>query len=112
MSTDLDVFRKETRAWLEANCPEDMRDGETGVEAACWGGRRWQFTSPGQKLWLERMGAKGWTVPTWPKEYGGGGLSKAEAEILAEEMTAIGARKPHASPNAWIDSFAIGKFVT
>mgnify|MGYP000566092127 CR=1 FL=1 len=93
--SDLETFRTETRAWLEENCPEDMRDGAKSEETSCWGGRKWEFTSEGQKLWLERMGAKGWTVPTWPKEYGGGGLSKEEAKILQQEMDAIGARKPH-----------------
>jgi alkylation response protein AidB-like acyl-CoA dehydrogenase len=40
------------------------------------------------------MGAKGWGTPTWPAEYGGGGLSRAEARVLAEEMARIGARNP------------------
>lgn len=93
--SNLEEFRLETRAWLAKNCPEDMRDGAATEELSCWGGRNWEFSSDGQKLWLDRMGAKGWTVPTWPKEYGGGGLSKAEAKILQEEMNAINARKPH-----------------
>ncbi|MFD0916109.1 acyl-CoA dehydrogenase family protein [Pseudahrensia aquimaris] len=93
--SDLETFRAETRAWLEENCPADMRDGAKDEASSCWGGRKWEFTSEGQKIWLERMGARGWTVPTWPKEYGGGGLNKAEAAVLQEEMDAIGARKPH-----------------
>src|SRR5205814_1181366 len=39
-------------------------------------------------------GAKGWGTPTWPAAYGGGGLSRQEARVLAEEMAAIGARNP------------------
>ena len=35
---------------------------------------------------------KGYTVPTWPKEYGGGGLTKAEARILHEEMRTMNCR--------------------
>ncbi len=93
--SDLETFRVQTREWLAKNCPQDMRDGANSEEASCWGGRNWEFTSEGQRFWLERMGARGWTVPTWPKEYGGGGLSKEEAQVLAEEMAAIGARKPH-----------------
>ena len=93
--SELEDFRNETRAWLEANCPADMRDGARTEEDSCWGGRRWEFTSEGQKIWLNRMAERGWTVPTWPKEYGGGGLSKEQAKILQEEMDAIGARKPH-----------------
>ena len=30
--------------------------------------------------------ARGWTVPDWPKDYGGGGLSPAETTVLKEEM--------------------------
>ena len=93
--SDLETFRAETRAWLEGNCPEDMRDGKRTEADSCWGGRKWKFVSEGQKVWLERMAERGWTVPTWPKDYGGGGLSKEEAKILQEEMDAIGARKPH-----------------
>jgi alkylation response protein AidB-like acyl-CoA dehydrogenase len=46
------------------------------------------------KLWTKRIGEKGWGTPTWPKAYGGGGLSQAEARVLAEEMARIGARNP------------------
>ncbi len=40
------------------------------------------------------MGEKGWGVPTWPKQYGGGGLTPAEARVLYEEMARIGAVNP------------------
>ncbi len=40
------------------------------------------------------MGEKGWGVPTWPKAYGGGGLSRAEARVLQEEMARVGAWNP------------------
>ena len=91
---DLDQFRVETRAWLEANCPPEMREPVRSEKDACWGGRRWTFQSDAQKQWLEVMGTRGWTVPDWPKDYGGGGLSPAESKILREEMRAIGARSP------------------
>jgi alkylation response protein AidB-like acyl-CoA dehydrogenase len=45
-------------------------------------------------LWQKRMGDKGWGTPTWPKVYGGGGLSRPEARVLAEEMAKLGARNP------------------
>ena len=41
----------------------------------CWGGRNWTFQSDAQRHWLEAMAERGWTVPDWPKDYGGGGLS-------------------------------------
>ena len=57
-----------------------------------WGGRNTKFSSEPQRIWFERMRDKGWTVPDWPKEYGGGGLDGAEHKVLREEMAAIGAR--------------------
>ncbi len=48
----LEQFRQDTREWLEANCPEDMRQPMRSDEDQCWGGRNWVFTSEGQKLWL------------------------------------------------------------
>jgi hypothetical protein len=94
---DLKIFRQETRDWLEANCPADMRQLMRSEDDQCWGGRNWVFTSENQKLWLERMAAKGWTAPRWPVEYGGGGLSVPEAKVLGEEMARIGARRPLSS---------------
>ena len=91
---DLDQFRAETRQWLEANCPAEMRTPMRSEKDACWGGRHFQFQSPAQKQWLDVMASRGWTVPDWPKEYGGGGLTAAETKILKEEMAAIGARPP------------------
>ncbi len=92
--SDLEQFRAETRAWLAENCPEEMRDGDITAENQCWGGRQWEFQSDAQKRWFEAALAKGYTVPTWPKEYGGAGLSADEAKILTEERDRINARKP------------------
>jgi len=104
--TDLQAFREETRDWLETNCPPEMRKpGDV-----CWGGRNPQFSHPDQEIWLERMGDKGWTCPTWPKEYGGGGLSKEENKILQEEMGTIGARSPLGSFGIWMLGPALLEF--
>lgn len=91
--TDLDQFRRDTRAWLEANCPPEMRQPVRTEKDACWGGRNPDF-QPGQKEWMDAMASRGWTVPDWPTEYGGGGLSPAGTKILREEMAAIRARNP------------------
>ncbi|MFT6295004.1 MAG: alkylation response protein AidB-like acyl-CoA dehydrogenase [Glaciecola sp.] len=61
-------------------------------EEVVWGGRRPKFVNPESKLWLELMSEKGWTCPTWPSEYGGGGLSKEEAIILTAELNRLNAR--------------------
>ena len=91
---NLEEFRTETRAWLEENCPASMREPIRSDKDQCWGGRKWVFENDEQRLWLERMAARGWTAPQWPKEYGGGGLSRAEAKVLKQEMARISARRP------------------
>lgn len=92
--SDLEEFRTEVRAWLQENCPEEMRDGDITAENQCWGGRQWQFQSEAQKIWFERALSRGYTVPSWPKEYGGAGLTAEQAKVLDEERQAINARKP------------------
>ncbi len=92
--TNLDEFRQETRAWLDEHCPASMRRPVKSDKDQCWGGRNWQFESDDQRLWLEAMAERGWTVPTWPIEYGGGGLSREKAKILQQEMARITARRP------------------
>ena len=108
---DLEAFRQETREWLEANCPEEMRKPMQSEADAVWGGKKFKFSEP-QKLWLDRMAEKGWTVPEWPTEYGGGGLSKAEAKILREEMQRIKARVPLQSFGIWMLGPALLKYGT
>lgn len=98
--SELDQFRSETREWLAANCPESMRQPVAGFEDIYTGGRNPEVEHPDQPLWCERMAERGWTVPHWPREYGGGGLSGAEVKVLKEEMARIGARRP-------LDSFGI-----
>ncbi len=83
---DLDDFRAETREWLEANGPESIRGFAADELNGTWGGRRPQWGHPDMKPWLERSAEKGFTAPTWPAEYGGGGLSAAESKVLFEEM--------------------------
>ena len=81
-------FRSETRTWLEANCPDSLRRGLGGYTA---GGRKAVYGNPDTKLWLDRMAERGWTSPTWPRDYGGGGLCNEENMILDEEMQRINA---------------------
>lgn len=89
----LEDFRMETRAWLEENCPPSMRTPAPDDEVI-GGGARQQYKNPDSRVWLERMAERGWTAPMWPKEYGGGGLEKAEFLILQEELRRINARSP------------------
>ncbi len=111
-TTELTSFRAGTRAWLEANCPAEMRSPMTSEEDICWAGRHWTFASDAQRQWLERMAGRGWTVPTWPRDYGGGGLSVDEAKVLAQEMRALGCRAPLNSFGIWMLGPALLKFGT
>ena len=108
---NLDQFRKETKEWLEENCPPEMRK-PMGPGDVVWGGRNCKFPHPDAKLWLERMGEKGWTCPTWPKEYGGGGLSFDENKILQEELMAIRARPALSSFGIWMLGPALLEFAS
>ncbi|MBX3708066.1 MAG: acyl-CoA dehydrogenase family protein [Pseudomonadales bacterium] len=98
---DLDAFRSEVRAWLDANCPPEMRTPMPEHETV-WGGRRERFVNPASRRWLECMAERGWTCPTWPKEYGGGGLSAAENKVLQEELRRINARPALNSFGIWM----------
>jgi alkylation response protein AidB-like acyl-CoA dehydrogenase len=90
--SDLESFREETRRWLAANAPASMYT-PAKEDDLCWGGRRAQYP-PDVKRWLDVMAERGWTAPAWPREYGGGGLTKAEAKVLAEEMAKLTLRPP------------------
>lgn len=86
----LDAFRQEVRTWLEANFPKSLIGADNAMSAVEGPSEE----NAEQKSWREAMGARGWGVPTWPKEYGGGGLTRAEAQVLQQEMARIGAWNP------------------
>ena len=89
--SEIEAFRSEARDWLEANFPASLRKNLSAIEAMV------MSPEPAKgdfALWKERMGAKGWGVPTWPAQYGGGGLSREQARALQQEMVAIGAVNP------------------
>ena len=84
-------FRAEARAWLEQNFPSSLAGRASELirgESLKGDGE------PDLQLWCERLGNKGWATPTWPSEYGGGGLSQIEAEVLKQEMSHARAFNP------------------
>jgi alkylation response protein AidB-like acyl-CoA dehydrogenase len=98
---DLDAFRDETRRWLLQHAPASMRTPTKSTDELCWGGKKASY--PADVLrWRDVMAERGWTAPTWPKEYGGGGLSKQEAKVLAEEMEALTLRVPLIGFGQWM----------
>ena len=106
----MESFRQDVRDWLEANCPQSMRTPYSSEKDICWGGRNWTFQSEDQRLWLQRMGEKGWTTPEWPAEYGGGGLDRDQAKVLREEMSRVNARPALESFGIWMLGPALLKY--
>lgn len=87
---DREAFRDEARSWLEANFPPSLKGkGHLAMEVAVTGPDAAAF-----QAWKSAMGEKGWGTPTWPAQYGGGGLSREQAGILAQEMARAGAFNP------------------
>lgn len=87
--SELDQFRHATRAWLADNCPPGAR----GPGQLAWGSSKVAL-EPDVALWLTRMADRGWTVPTWPREYGGAELTPEQYLVLLEELRRIDARSP------------------
>ena len=99
----LETFRTEVADWLKANYPEALRDPKVRSDPeAMWGGRAFAGSADPQIAWMRAMAAKGWTAPTWPKAYGGGGLSKDEARVLEQELAAGHYHSPLASFGVWM----------
>ncbi len=85
----IESFRQETREWLAENCPAGAR----GPGQIPWGSTRMHLEDDA-RTWLERMAGRGWTVPTWPRQYGGAELTPAQYLVLLEELRRIDARSP------------------
>lgn len=92
--SDLVDFRAELRDWLEGNCPPSMRTPMPADETP-GGGKRAAYKNPDTKVWMDRCAERGYTVPSWPKAYGGAGLDKDQTVVFQEEMRRINARPPH-----------------
>lgn len=89
MNDGLEAFRAEARAWLEKNFPPSLK-GKQSIMLSESG----RTSDPDFLRWKKAMGEKGWGTPTWPKQYGAGGLSRDEARVLQQEMGKIGAWSP------------------
>ena len=88
--TDDDAFREEVRAFLADHFPEELKGKSNALATVEGPGNE----TEAQKKWREAVGERGWGTPTWPKEYGGGGLSKSQAKILDQEFAKAGAFNP------------------
>jgi alkylation response protein AidB-like acyl-CoA dehydrogenase len=80
--SDLEAFRQKARAWLAANVPTEPSPLD-GPEYHAF-----------VKAWQQKQASGGWTGLSWPKEYGGRGLSTIEQIIWFEEYARAGAPSP------------------
>ncbi|MFM8958531.1 MAG: acyl-CoA dehydrogenase family protein, partial [Actinomycetota bacterium] len=75
---DVEAFRLEVRTWLEQNLPKGWFDADFELSSA----ERKKFNEG----WPAKLFAGGWICATWPKEYGGKGLSTLQGVVLNEEF--------------------------
>jgi len=86
----LDSFRSELKGWLNQNFPKSL----TG-KAMLYMGFDHNVPMEGDALrWRQALAERGYGAPTWPKDYGGAGLTATEARVLGEEIAAAGAFNP------------------
>ena len=109
MSDTLEDFRHSTRLWLEKNCPTSMC-GVTILSDIAYGGKKAQYDNSEKKAWLTMMAERGWTVPDWPKEYGGAGLNADEVKILKQEMSQLSCHPPLTGHGIWMLGPALLEF--
>ncbi|UCE85947.1 MAG: acyl-CoA dehydrogenase family protein [Deltaproteobacteria bacterium] len=83
---ELEAFREEVRGWLLENAPRSLVGQSSSQLEGTWGGRKATYPNPDSRRWLDVAAERGFTAPTWPTAYGGGGLSPAEAKVLQQEM--------------------------
>ncbi|GEM_PF-18160 len=85
-SSNLQAFRDDVRAWLDEHAPQGLRGTRKGRFDGVWGGRSRKDASEDQLAWLNACLTRGYTAPTWPTEYGGGGLTREQARVLEDEL--------------------------
>jgi len=88
---DLQAFRKEAESYIAEHCPDSMRNKPVHFEDAFE-----IYNTPDADKWRDAMAERGWTAPTWPREYGGGGLGFEENQVLQQEIAAVKALPPSA----------------
>ena len=83
--TEAETFRAELAELLDGELPRRL--GELPPATVEYlGGRRPELPHPNSRRYCELMAERGLTAPTWPSEYGGGGLDKDLAKIVIAEL--------------------------
>ena len=81
-SEEQQAFRWAVRTWLDQNTPANIAIPADFSALD-------QETQTLIKEFRVKLGAKGWLAPTWPHEYGGGGMAPAAAEIIQQELSRL-----------------------
>lgn len=81
-SPEDEAFRRELRAWLDANLPESERIPPIDFMFE-ESDEQWQR----RLRWHQKMHAAGWVGISWPREYGGRGASLTQRLIYADEIS-------------------------
>jgi alkylation response protein AidB-like acyl-CoA dehydrogenase len=83
-TAEQEQFRVEVRKWLDENVPTEAR-----IPAGAMGGGEEETSDELMAFARElhyKLGQKGWLYPTYPREYGGGGLTGDQDIVLQEEL--------------------------
>ncbi|MCC6225431.1 MAG: acyl-CoA dehydrogenase family protein [Microthrixaceae bacterium] len=75
---EAEEFRTEIRAWLEEHLPAGWFDEGFMMDA--------EEKATFVEQWTRQLFDGGWICATWPKEYGGKGLTTMQGVVLAEEF--------------------------
>ena len=81
-SSDAELFRKQVRHFLDEHLPADWE----GLGAIADREEADRFV----ERWRATLAANGLLGVSWPKEYGGAGLSRLEQVVLVEELARAG----------------------
>ncbi|MBW2241783.1 MAG: acyl-CoA dehydrogenase family protein [Deltaproteobacteria bacterium] len=81
--SSLEAFRQELSEWLKTSCPASILKGADAKPSKA-----------DHEAWLAAVAERGYTTPNWPKEYGGGGLSKEETKVLQQEVARAASYMP------------------
>src|SRR5437773_10890887 len=83
---DLDAFRAEVRAWLEATVPADWAERMAGASEEAY--------VDYQREWFAQLRKVGLATPHWPRDWGGADLSLRHQTMIFEEIARINAPNP------------------
>jgi alkylation response protein AidB-like acyl-CoA dehydrogenase len=90
---EIEAFRQQVRDFLDKEAPQSLR-GLSDPKYAYWGGRKPELPHPDAQRYCEAAAARGLTAITWPKEYGGGGLTAAHERVFQQELARLGFPAP------------------